>query len=132
MREAKPKAREIHPVWRGIGCMIIMVVPVLSYLTAVVTLPMFKSRGLIPGDLIVTSRLPDWMWSINRDLTGWLQGIVGKPDFLPMVLLTLIYIMILGSLFSILYSMIYRVLRPSRYGPTDAPPIRVKTKKYKR
>jgi len=93
---------------------------------------MFKSRGLVPRDLIVTSRLPDWMWAINPGLTGWLQGFVGSPDFLPTVILLLIYIMIIGSLFSVIYSMIYRIARPRRYGPMDAPPIRVKTKKYKR
>jgi len=132
MREAKPIAREVHPIWRGIGCLIILIVPLLSYGVVTVTLPMFKSRGLIPRDLIVTSRLPDWMWSINPDLTGWLQKLVGNPDFLPTVILLLIYIMIIGSLFSVIYSMIYRMARPSRYGPMDAPPIRVKTKKYKR
>ena len=132
MREAKPIAREVHPIWRGIGCLIIMIVPLLSYGTALITLPIFKSRGMIPSDLIVTARLPDWMWAINPDLTGWLQGIVGSPDFLPTVILLLIYIMIIGSLFSVIYSMIYRIARPRRYGPLDAPPIKVKTKKYKR
>ena len=129
---AQPIAREVHPIWRGIGCLIILIVPFLSYGVTAITLPMFKSRGLVPRDLIVTSRLPDWMWSINPGLTSWLQGIVGSPDFLPTVILLLIYIMIIGSLFSVIYSMIYRMARPRRYGPMDAPPIRVKTKKYKR
>jgi hypothetical protein len=132
MREAKTKERETHPVWRGIGCMIIGLVPILSYATAVVTYPMFSSRGLVPRDLRVTMQMPNWMWSINPGLTSGIQKLVGNPQFLPMVLLTLIYIMVLGSLFSIVYSMMYRTLNPKRYGPMDAPPIRAKTKKYKR
>jgi hypothetical protein len=132
VREKQQKTKETHPVWRGIGCMIIILVPILSYVTTRVTLPMFNSRGLVPRDLRIALQMPDWMWSINPGLTSGIQKIIGNSQFLPTVLLTLIYIMILGSLFSIIYSLLYRMLNPKRYGPMDAPPIRVKTKKYRR
>jgi len=132
MREATTKPKGLHPVWRGIGCMTIILIPVLSYAAASVTLPMLEARGLIPYGLRATSELPDWLWDINPTLAGGIQGLLRNPDFYPMAILTLLYMMIMGSLFSIVYSLLYRMVSPKRYGPTDAPPIRVKTKRYRR
>ena len=121
-----------HPVWRGIGCLTIILVPLLSFAAASVTLPFFVDSGLVPYDLMVTPSMPDWMWNINYGLTSWLQGLFGRPGLYATIILTLLYIMFLGGILSVVYAYMYRMLNPKRYGPMDAPPPRVKIKKYKR
>jgi uncharacterized membrane protein len=45
---------------------------------------------------------------------------------------TVIAIIVIGGIISVVYGYMYEMLAPSQYGPTDVPPPRVKTKKYKR
>jgi len=57
----KPK---IHPVWRGIGCVMIVIIPALSYLTANF---LIKSRGtlswvVIPQDLVFAQLKDPLFW----------------------------------------------------------------------
>ena len=47
-------------------------------------------------------------------------------------MITGVFIVILGGIFSLVYAVMYRAVAPSRYGPMDAPPPKVKIKKYKR
>jgi hypothetical protein len=55
-RVAKDPAPAVHPIWRGIGCILIIVIPVLSFIIATIlinnraTIPWFD----IPQDLIVS------------------------------------------------------------------------------
>jgi len=39
---------------------------------------------------------------------------------------------VIGGVMSVIYGYIYTIFGPPRYGPTDAPPPRVKAKPYKR
>jgi hypothetical protein len=39
---------------------------------------------------------------------------------------------VIGGIMSILYGYLYSIFGPPRYGPQDAPPMRVKVKRYKR
>jgi ABC-type xylose transport system permease subunit len=39
---------------------------------------------------------------------------------------------VIGGVMSVLYGYIYTIFGPPRYGPTDAPPPKVKAKRYKR
>jgi len=132
MREAKPKSTEPHPIWRGIGCFIIIVVPVLSFAAADLSLPFFLNRGLVPKELLVTPATPDWMWTLIPGLAPIFQFLFGRYAIGAILILTVLFIIILGGIFSVLYSFMYRTVAPSRYGPMDAPPPKVKVKKYKR
>ncbi|PKO01980.1 MAG: hypothetical protein CVU43_10370 [Chloroflexi bacterium HGW-Chloroflexi-5] len=57
----KPK---IHPVWRGIGCLMIIVIPVFSYFTAnfLINTRYAFSWVLIPQDLIFTQLKDPLLW----------------------------------------------------------------------
>jgi hypothetical protein len=128
----KEKKREQHPIWRGIGCLIIIIVPVLSYVTALVTFPLYYQAGLVPNDLLGTPQVPTWMW-YSPNLAGFVQAIIGQANLKAMLLLAFVYMLILGGLMSLIYALIYRYFGPPKYGPTDAPPIRAKkVKKYTR
>ena len=119
------------PIWRGIGCLLIILVPVLSYAAAELSLPFFLNQGLVPRELLFTPRVPDWLW-IAPMLAQIVQSLIGRYAFLAILILTFIYILFIGTIISILYAFMYRLAAPSRYGPMDAPPPRIKVKKYKR
>lgn len=123
--------KQAPPIWRGIGCLLIILVPVLAYATAELTFPFFLNLGLVPRDLLFTPRVPDWLW-LAPMLAQIVQTLIGRYAFLAILILTFIYILFIGTIISILYAFMYRIAAPSRYGPLDAPPPRIKVKKYKR
>lgn len=95
----------IHPVWQGIGCLMMVLIPVMSYAGAV---------------LLVDANLQ------NR----WVpvpQEFIGPPGYplLYMQLGVTVLVSMFGFLFFVMvYSIMYRMMGPPKYGPTDAPPVR--------
>ena len=125
------KDRAEHPIWRGIGCLIILIVPVLSFAAASLTMPILMQRGLVPQDLLFTPQLPDWLW-YSPVLAQSIHFLFVRYGIAATLMLTFAFILIIGGFFSVLYAFVYRMVGPSRYGPLDAPPTKVKIKKYKR
>ena len=130
-KDASRKGRREHPVWRGIGCLLMIIVPVLSFAAANLAFDYFLSRGQIPNDLLTTPEIPDWMWLVPvfAQIYGFLFVRFGIGAILMM---TFVFIILISGVFAVLYAFMYRAVGPSRYGPLDAPPSRRKTKKYKR
>ena len=128
----KPRREGVHPVMRGIGCIMIVVVPILAYGTALLLIDYGIRQGWpIP---------PDWLRPIKiHPLLLNLQGLaplwnllLRQNNFIAVVVFTIAIIVAVGGLMSILYGYIYTIFGPPRYGPQDAPPIRAKVKRYKR
>ena len=131
MKEVDQKVERPHPIWRGIGCGLMIFVPILSFAAANVSMPFFLNRGLIPQQLLFTPEVPSWLWYAPV-LAQIIQFLFGRPAIFAILLLTVVYILILGGIFSVIYAFMYRAVAPSRYGPLDAPPPKVKIRKYKR
>ena len=120
-----------HPIWRGIGCLLMVLIPIISFAAADVTIPFFQERGLVPRELLITPQTPSWLW-VTPPLAQAYQFLFGRPGILATLALTFIYIILIGGIMTVLYAIMYQMTAPSRYGPMDAPPIRTKVKKYKR
>ena len=133
-RHAPDKVTKKDPsqtlAWRGIGCLLILIVPTISYFAALLTLAS-PARDYIPPQLLDSQTFPPYLYSTPTlaDIFTWLASI---QDLYAIVLVTAMYTMVVGGLISWLYSVAYRMVNPKRYGPTDAPPPNVKVKKYKR
>jgi len=133
-RQAAPQRNQIPPLMRGIGCITFVIVPVLSYGLAdysIGNIPQVKqffqsNPALISRPTInpllsqLTGLQPVWKFLQQQDHLG------------ANLILTIALILIIGGIMAILYGYIYAMFGPSRYGPTDVPPPRVKTKKYNR
>jgi len=128
----KPRIEGVHPVMRGIGCIMMVVVPILAYGSAVLLVNYGASQGWpIP---------PGWYGPITiHPLLLRLQGLRPVWDFLRLqnnlvanLVFTVALILVIGGIMSVLYGYIYTLFGPPRYGPLDAPPIRRKVKRYKR
>ena len=63
-KEAKKKSSEPHPVWQGIGCLIAIILPVISYALADVTIDIgIAARWwFLPHELLGAPRFPDFVW----------------------------------------------------------------------
>lgn len=123
---------EVHPVMRGIGCILLAIVPLISYGCAV----LLVNYGLKKGWPIP----PDWLGAPTiHPLLLKLQGLSVVWNFLRaqtnltanLFLALAIAVLIFGVL-SIIYGVLFKMMGPPQYGPTDAPPMRVKVKRYKR
>jgi hypothetical protein len=100
-RVAKDPAPAVHPIWRGIGCILIIVIPVLSFIIATIlinnraTIPWFD----IPQDLIV---------SVLKD---------------PLIFVKIFYTAVISLLIFFLMALVTftmdRIINPKKKGPYD-------------
>ncbi len=111
-RQSK-RSSEVHPIWRGIGCMMMILIPILSYAAATLLVQEnIKQRWLpIPKEYAQAVTIP----------------IVGTYPYLYANLLVTVGLSLIGfGILTALYSLIYSLFGPSRYSPLDSPPIRSK------
>ena len=107
--EKKSKGDGSHPVWRGIGFLLIILLPVMGYLGSMVILEENETQRWF--------RIPSALF-------------VSGPDQLLLVkaILTVIIAAILYFIIMMLTFIIFRIVSPPKLGPTDAPPVQWKTK----
>jgi hypothetical protein len=113
-RQAAPKPRpyDVHPVWRGIGCLLTLIGPPLAYATAHLLVSMNLERGWypLPGELLNSVTIPGINFTITHVYADLLMTIV---------------VMVAGvAILMVLYTALYGLLGPKRYGPLDSPPVR--------
>jgi hypothetical protein len=109
-KDTNKEKEQIHPIWRGIGCILLILIPVISYITA---------------DYLVT----------NRDNLSWViisENLIVKnlpdPYILEKLLYTAIFVFVLYLILTIITFFMNKFLGPSRYGPYDVPLDHVKRK----
>lgn len=130
-RRKSPPKKEISPLWRGIGCILMLVVPAISYVIAYAFLQEAKNRGWVPLDLLGRIKFPDWMYGVPfLDTMARFFGSLKDPW--AMLIFFFVTLFILSGLISLVYSAFYQLLGPPRYKELDAPPASRKGKEYKR
>jgi hypothetical protein len=119
-RYSRPEAKENpakkppHPVWRGIGCGLMVIIPVISYVAAnyfVTNANLFKWM-VLPGEMVIKN--------------------LSDPMILIKILYTAIFVAILYLILTVITFIINRFFGPPRYGPQDIPLEDVKTGKPRR
>lgn len=129
-----PKAPRgvVHPVMRGIGCLLIVIVPVLAYGIALLLVDYGVKNGWpIPPNWLSPPNFPPLLWRL-QGVAAVLTILRTQPRLIAHLVFTVAITILIGGVMSVLYGYIYQVFGPPRYGPTDAPPPRVKAKPYKR
>ena len=110
---------EIHPIWQGIGCLLMILIPVMAYAGAVLLVQANVSQGWVPisAELARPVTIPN----------------VGSFEYLFANLMVAAVLAMLGfGLLVAIYSLVYRAVGPSQLGPLDAEPIRRKPVKRKK
>lgn len=126
---AKP---DVNPIWRGIGCIMMVVIPVISYLLSLFIVNMGVAQNWpMPYQLMGYPVLPP-LFSKSDALLPIVLWIQQQQNLYAILLLTIAFIVVIGGFVIWLYTAIYAQVGPPRYGPLDEPPIRGRVKRYKR
>jgi ABC-type microcin C transport system permease subunit YejB len=118
-------------MWKGIGCTLMIVIPAISIAAAMLTVASPTTNAYIPDQLMGYPILPNALFA-TEGLSMIFYPISQTEDLYAIIVVSLGYMVVLGSLISAVYAAIYRVINPRTYGPFDAPPSGAKAKKYKR
>lgn len=110
-----PRPYEIHPIWRGIGCILLLVGPPVAFAAGHLLVDENLRRGWypLPRDFMNTVVIPE----INFPLTHFYASLVAGGVLLVLGL----------GLLMLLYAIVYSVAGPGR-NPLDAPPVRERPK----
>jgi hypothetical protein len=122
---------ELKPIWRGIGCILIVVVPLMAYgLTALLTQPIIAT-GLVPYQLLGYVQFPVWVFKYKISQT--FAAFFGSFNHLWLsIIIFFVLVIILAGIISLTYTWLYQNIGPARYTPVDAPPSKHKAKRYTR
>lgn len=123
---------EPHPIWRGIGCAIILIIPVLAYILGAIAVDYAVKEGIrLPEGLAGYPVMPDWLFYVPG-LVPLLSWIEGRYNLYAYLLMAFFFTVALGGVVSLVYAIMYRMVGPKQYTHLDAPPANIKVKKYKR
>jgi hypothetical protein len=110
-QEEDRKRKGVHPIWRGVGFLLLFLIPVLSYFGMIVLLDENSRKGWVPIQA-------EWLIKFGPDpLILVKAGVV-----LALVILLFAVFMFITFLFNSLFA-------PSRYGPLDVPPASYRKRK---
>jgi hypothetical protein len=109
----QPKKRGVHPIWRGVGFILIILIPVLSYV------------GML---LILQENAKSGWFSIPRDLISPYV----EPYLYIKVIITVMLMFIFYAIFLFITALMNRMAAPPRYSVYDVPPQAFRGKKKSR
>ena len=131
-KQAKPRVVTVHPVMRGIGCVMIVLVPILSYGIAVLLVNYGFSHGWpIPRGWFGHPTIHPFLLRLEGLRPIW-DFLIAQNNLIANLIFAVAIMVVIGGIMSIIYGYIYTLFGPPQYGPTDVPPIRIKVKRYKR
>lgn len=112
-REPIKNKYKSHPIWVGIGFLLLIIIPTISYFAS---LYLLEENGKYGYFIIATNMLANG----------------ADPLLYVKIFLTVFISMALFAIIYLIYFIAYRIFGPSRYSSKDAPMANVKVKKYKR
>ena len=129
--QSMPSRNVVNPYMRGIGCLLMLIVPVFSYLAGYELAKQRFGIQVLPAAWYGYMTFPPAI-SNFRGLS-FIAAKLSSIEFLPATwALAVIVAVVVGGILSIIFGYMYSVFAPSKHGPFDVPAPRVKTKKYKR
>ena len=107
--------RQLHPIWRGVGFGLMILIPIMSYALA----RLFLDENV------------NKQW-ITFPKNIYLQNPPLPSDLLILILIMVVLMIVMYAVFTLLSLIILRMFGEPRYGPLDVPPITYHGKPYKR
>jgi hypothetical protein len=128
VKPKKERRWRIHPIWRGIGCIMAILIPLISYTAAYILARANYENGWvsIPAELTgwvnlaPVLRLAPWIGQLISASTR-----IYKLDLALTVVLTIIFF----GLLTLLYSILYTSTGVTKTDPYYVPPVRKSPKK---
>lgn len=131
-RRVREAQQQVPPIWRGIGCLMIIIVPLMSYFLATVIVQIaLDQKWPLPYQLMGYPALSQDLLKVSSLAPLW-NFIQSQANLYATLLFTVLFIVGIGALVSVVYAVVWRFVGPPRYGPLDAPPPKIAVKRYKR
>jgi len=112
----KPRPWRVHPIWRGIGCIFMILIPLMSYAGAYLLVQLDAKKGWIP--------IPrEFSRTVTIPFVNWRVPYLGAN-----LLITLVLAFVGFAILMSIYAFVYRAVGP-KGSPLDAPPIRRKVRR---
>ena len=110
-----------------------VVIPAVSIAAAQETVKWLLDSGMKinPRPLLGIPRLPDFVYR-SDGLELILSPITKVENLYAIAIISFFYMLIISGVISVIYAATYSMVGPSRYGPTDAPPPKIKRVKKSR
>ncbi|MGD0750166.1 MAG: hypothetical protein ABSA23_02035 [Anaerolineales bacterium] len=125
------KKPEVNPIWRGVGCILMVALPLISFGLTLFSIPKLVATGLVPYQLLGRVNFPTWV--IRAPVLSNAAIFIQSINNLWLGLLVFFVILILvAGISSLIYVSVLQVIGPPRYSEQDAPPTGYKPKVYKR
>lgn len=103
-RPTRKEREQIHPIWRGVGFLFMILAPVMGYFGSLL--------------LIEANKKNHWI-AISQDFLA-----SGKDPMLYVKIgLTILLAFLIFFILQFIGMLVFRVAGPERYGPLDVPPI---------
>jgi hypothetical protein len=130
--QRKPKERKgLNPIWRGVGCILLVVVPLITYGLTILLAPFLATTGYVPYELLGHVNFPAWVHRAPF-LSGIASFIASINNLWLEVVVFIVLLLLLTGFSSLIYVAIFQFIGPPRYSENDAPPPSYKAKPYKR
>ncbi len=131
--KAKAKRNEVNPVMRGIGCVLIVLVPILAYGIAIYTVDYGVRTGwAIPATWLGIIAIPPLLLRLAGLSIIW-NFLQAQNNLVANLFFAAAITIVIFGILAIIYGFTYKLFGPPEYGPTDMPPIKGrKVKRYKR
>jgi hypothetical protein len=129
----KPYQRpyEVNPIWRGIGCFMMILIPLVSIVGALVLIDTGQKEGWpLPYELMGYPRLPVEAYMIPV-ISNIARSISSVNNLYGIVVFSIVFMVLGFAIISLVYASAFRVMGPPRYTPLDAPDV-PRGKRYKR
>lgn len=120
-RKREERPWKIHPVWRGIGCALIILVPVMSWAGADIFMeikPFFE----MPKELLVPVSIPPTPNAQLNLIVNFINRLLSGVQY-GHFFFTAVFSFLGFGVLTVIYGLFYRVAGPPRYSPFDAKPI---------
>ena len=71
IKTPKSRIERPHPVWRGIGCILMIIVPIISFGLAEITVQNAWAQQYIPYQLLGNPVMPTAWWKLGLLIRYW-------------------------------------------------------------
>lgn len=115
----KKEQVEIHPIWRGVGFVLMIIIPVISYAATEVLIAQNTKSNWFPWPSDLFAKPGDFLY--NGDSMLYLK-----------IIMTIAFMLLIYGIFTLITFVLSSAFGRNRLGPHDVPPINAKVRKKAR
>ena len=123
-QEGPERKWKVHPIWRGIGCILLIMIPIISCALAY-DLMRGDRPFAMPKELVEPLLIPPVNFAPVEVVTNPINSfLISGRYYIGDIFFAIVFIFIGFGILAIFYSLLFRLFGPPRYGPYDVPQIK--------